>query len=269
MAPYRTTIYRYPYEGWILFFTVVLVVGVIALTATATFCLSGVFVVVIVLLGYFANQSNHRNLIQHGYVVNAKSAPRLAGLVSECQARLQPGQLEVFVVPNPALNAYTFGITGPKVLVLYSALFNEMDDSEMRFILGHEMGHVCLGHTRINSLIGGMAGIPAPLGAAVLLNAAFLWWNRSCEYSADRAGLLACGNINKAITGLIKLAIPGAHSQAELTEALHLLDAQDDNVVNLLGETLSTHPMIIKRIQELRKYAATRNYQQLQAWINT
>ena len=268
MAPYRTTAYRYPSESGILFITVVLVLGVIALTAAATLCLSALFVLVFVAISYFSSQSSHKSLLQRAYKVDAARAPKLDALVRLCLARLRPGALDVFVVPTPSLNAYTFGLSDPKVLVLYSALFNVMDDSELTFILGHEMGHAALGHTVINSLVGGMAGIPAPLGAAVLLNAAFLWWNRACEYSADRAGLLACGSINKAVSALIKLAIPGAHSQTELSQALRMLDAQDDNVFNLLGESLSTHPMIIKRINELRKYAATRSYLQLQAWIN-
>jgi len=36
-----------------------------------------------------------------------------------------------------------------------------------------------------------MAGVPVGMGAAVLLSFAFRWWNRACEYSSDRAGLLA------------------------------------------------------------------------------
>jgi Zn-dependent protease with chaperone function len=268
MAPYQTTAYRYPHEQVILFFTVALVFAVIALTATATLCLSGLFVLVIVVISYYSSQANHRQLLQHAYAVTPASAPAVAALSNQCQFRLRPGPLEVFIVPSPVRNAYTFGVSGPKAVVVYSALTNEMDESEMRFILGHEMGHVSLGHTRINSLIGGMAGIPAPLGAALLLNAAFLWWNRACEYSADRAGLLACGSVNKAISALIKLgAGPGARSQADLDQALMLLDKQDDSISGLLEETLSTHPLIIKRIQNMRRYASTRAYQQIQAWM--
>jgi Zn-dependent protease with chaperone function len=166
------------------------------------------------------------------------------------------------------LNAYTFGFGSTKVVVVYSALFKNMDEGEISFILGHEMGHVSLGHTRINSFIGGMAGIPAPWGISVILRGIFLSWNRACEYSADRAGLLACGNVNKAISALIKLgAGPGAHSQAELDRALKMLDEEDDNIFSLLGESLQTHPMLIKRIQQLLRYASSRNYEKLQVWV--
>jgi hypothetical protein len=41
MPANRTTAYRYPYEEILLFGTLLIVVAVIALTATATVCLSG------------------------------------------------------------------------------------------------------------------------------------------------------------------------------------------------------------------------------------
>ena len=80
-----------------------------------------------------------------------------------------------------------------------------MDADELRFIIGHEMGHVALGHTWLNSLVGGMAGIPSSSTSSAILTLAFLSWNRTCELSADRAGLLACGSLDKAVSSLIKL----------------------------------------------------------------
>ena len=39
-----------------------------------------------------------------------------------------------------------------KAIVLYSSLFKIMDQDEIQFILGHEMGHVKLGHTWLRIL---------------------------------------------------------------------------------------------------------------------
>jgi hypothetical protein len=36
-----------------------------------------------------------------------------------------------------------------------------------------------------------------------------------------------------------------------------------------LGETLSTHPMIVRRIHSLRSYAASPEYRALQARLNS
>jgi Zn-dependent protease with chaperone function len=267
--PYDTTSYRYPSERLILALTFFLVFSVIAITAAATLLTGLVFVAIAVGLSYFSSRSHHRALLRRAQRVTPATAPSLAAFVKQCVSILRPEPVEVFIAPTPVLNAYTFGLDTPKVVVLYSGLFNVMDEDELRFILGHELGHVKLGHTRLNSLVGGMAGIPSSSGASALLTMAFLWWNRACEYSADRAGLLACGKPEKAITALIKLvAGPQARTQAGMELAYRQIDAEDDTLLGSLNEALSSHPMIIRRIRELRRFASSSHYRRLQASLN-
>jgi Zn-dependent protease with chaperone function len=267
--PYDTTAYRYPRERLILALTLLLVFVVIALTATATVCLSVVFVVAAVALSYSLNRAHHRALLAQARRVTPQHTPRMAALLAESAARLRVGPVQVFVVPGEALNAYTFGLSSPKVVVLYAPLLQVMDDDELRFILGHELGHVRLGHTWLNSLLGGMAGIPSPFLASAVLAMAFLWWNRACEHSADRAGLLACGKIHKAISALVKLtAGTEARTPADLERALQYIQAEDDHALSNLTEALTTHPMTIRRIEELRHYAASAEYRRLQPLVD-
>jgi Zn-dependent protease with chaperone function len=148
----------------------------------------------------------------------------------------------------------------PEVVVLRSALLQVMDRDELTFVLGHELGHVRLGHTRLNSLVGGMAGIPSPFVASALLSVVFLWWNRACEYSADRAGLLACGRVSKAISALVKLE---GGVGADLGRTLQQIEAEDDHAVGNLLEALSTHPMMVRRIEALQSYGASDQYRRL------
>jgi Zn-dependent protease with chaperone function len=268
-SPYRTTAYRYPSEGIILTLTITLVLLVIAVTATATFCTSVVFVAVIVALAYFSSRSHHKRLLRAARRVDPKQTPKLASLVGECQQVLGVGEVQAFVAPSDELNAYTFGLTSPKVLVLYSALFNVMDADELRFIIGHELGHVQLGHTRINSLVGGMAGIPSASSASALMQMAFLWWNRMCEHSADRAGLLACGKPEKAVSALVKLvAGPAAHSSWGMALAYRRIQAEDDTILGDIREALSGHPMLVRRIEKIRSYSQSTQYRRLQALLN-
>jgi Zn-dependent protease with chaperone function len=169
-------------------------------------------------------------------------------------------------VATNEINAYTFGLTQPNDLVLFSSLFKIMDDDELRFVVGHELGHSVLGHTWLNSLVGGMSGLPTSLGAAVIFIFSLRWWNRACEFSADRAGLLACGSPAKAVSALIKLASAGrAQDSATLQRAMAAIEAEDDDLLNDLAETLSTHPMFVRRIHELRQWAGTPEYQRLQS----
>jgi Zn-dependent protease with chaperone function len=260
------TNYRYPNEQLILTISLGLVLGVIAFTAAATLCGSALFVLAMVVVAYLLNRAHHAALMQRAEPVTRETIPHLAMLVDQAADRLAVVNAQTFAAPGHALNAYTFGLGDPKVIVLYTGLFRALDATELQFVIGHEMGHVKLGHTWLNSLLGGMAGIPSPFGAAVLLYFAFRWWNRACEYSADRAGLLACGSLGKAISALVKIATSGqAQSRAAQQHALTQLNEQNDDVGSQLNELLSTHPLIANRIEELRKFAASDLYAQLRA----
>jgi len=263
------TEYRYPHERLILAGTVLLVLGVIAFTSAATLCGSLLFVAAMLIAALFLNWAHHNALLRTAERVTAQTIPQLDALVRETAVRLGVGNTATYVVAGRVLNAYTFGLSDPKVIVLYAGLFPVMDRDELQFIIGHEMGHVQLGHTWLNSVLGGMAGIPSPFGAAVILYFAFRWWNRACEFSADRAGLLACGNVNKAVSALVKLATGGtARTTDSQQRALTQLERQDDELGHQLGELLSTHPLIATRLERLRQYAASDAYRSLQARVN-
>ncbi len=264
----RTTAYRYPNEQIILAGTLFLVLLVIALTASATVCASAIFILAFVVFSFQVGLSHHRQLLASAQPVTSEQLPELAEMVNLTKNRLQPGPIDVYLLPSRELNAYTFGLSAPKVVVLYSALARAMDAEEMTFILGHEMGHVALGHTWLNTLVGGIAGIPSSFTAAAVLSVAFLGWNRACEYSADRAGLLACGSAEKAVSALVKLgAGPKANSIRELELAYRNLDAEDDTFIGSLNEALATHPMLIRRIQRIREFSSSATYTRLKVQI--
>ena len=265
-SKFSTTEYRYPYEYLILLLTFMVVLAVIAFTAAATVCGSAIFVPIIVIIGYLASRSRHHSLLENATRVTAQTAPELAPLINDCSIRLQVEPVEVFIAPSSQLNAYTFGMDHPKSIVLYSSLFKLMDRDEIQFIIGHEMGHVKLGHTWLNTLVGGMAGIPSASAAGVIMELAFQWWNRACEYSADRAGVLACGKPTKAITALVKLeAGPAARTQAGMQTAIQRIEAADGDLTENIAELLASHPMISNRIEQIRRFTSTQEYRNLQA----
>ena len=248
--------YRYPTETAIFWGTILLVTLVIILSSAATFCLTGVFILAFFVMAYLSNKSHHQSLILHAQRVDLSLQHPLSQLVRTCQQRLRPGSLDMFIVRENQLNAYTFGINSPKAIVLYSPMLQLMDAEELMFVLGHEMGHISLGHTWLNTILGGIAGIPAPYGAAAMLALIFRSWNRACEYSADRAGMIACKSPEKAVTALIKL-VSGDNDLTENEKAqwLQLLDRQEGLLTNQMQELVSSHPMIIKRIEQIRSFA--------------
>ena len=262
--PIAPAAYRFPHEQGILFITITLVLIVIAVTATATVCGSVLFVGVMVIAAYFSTRQHHQALVARAQPVNHENAPGLYALAQSASQRLGPGPVEIFVVPSRQLNAYTFGLSLPKVVVVHTGLLQALDPDELRFVIGHELGHVALGHTWLNSLVGGLAGIPSPGASLALLHLAFLWWNRACEHSADRAGLLACQRPDKAMSALIKVGLGvTARSPEELEHIVQQLLAREADPGLLLGEAMGTHPNVARRIGELRRYAVSGEYRRL------
>ncbi|MEA3326018.1 MAG: M48 family metallopeptidase [Chloroflexota bacterium] len=266
---FRSRIYRHDNEQLILVLSILLVLVVTILISSVTFCVSGIFILGMFVVSALMIHSHHRSLMQHTLIIDERTAPDLADVVNECANKLQPGEVDVFLAKQDQLNAYTFGLSRPKALVLYTPLLKVMSAGELKFIIGHEMGHVALGHTWLNTILGGLAGIPAPFGASIVLYAVFRWWNRMCEFSADRAGLLACEDKNLAISALVKLVAPEVRNQRDFENALAVIDAEDDEVSNRVAELFQSHPMLIRRINELREYNRTKEYVRLQEGVNS
>jgi len=261
------TSYRYPSEHLILLATVFVISVLLAISAAPTVCALPLVALLFIVVSYRLSKSQLAQIVQTGTPFSWDHTPELEKLAQDCVQKLKPGQVQFFIVQSRQLNAFTFGFSNPKMVVLYSPMLDVMDADELKFVMGHELGHVALGHTWLNTLLGGVAGVPTSFAGAVILTLAFRWWNRACEYSADRAGLLACGSLKKAISALAQLEVGDITTQADLQQALQLLETEDKPIENVLGETLSTHPMIIKRIKELRRWAQSSQYQRLASSI--
>lgn len=255
--------FRYPSENTTFGITLLIVLVVLVISAIFTFFIAPVIAIILVAFSYFGTKSMHAQLVRQAQHVDMQSSPELTQIAIESARKLEAHGVEVYIVRNDQRNAYTFGLDKPQNIVIYSSLLQIMDADELKFVIGHELGHVIFGHTWLNTLLGGMAGVPTTFGLSVVVNLAFRSWNRACEYSADRAGLVACGNLNKAILTLVELAAGDIKSQAEFQQALALLEKQDDSFGNVLSESLASHPMIIKRIKELQKFADSSQYLQL------
>ncbi|MCC6337192.1 MAG: M48 family metallopeptidase [Myxococcales bacterium] len=144
-----------------------------------------------------------RQLLATAVRVTPAMSPRLDALVSNCREKLGiETAVEMYVYPDAAFNAGCVRPEQGRVFVLLSsALLEAFDDEELRFVVGHELGHHIFEHHRLPVwLLAGEDGAPGPLAMTLFA------WSRFAEVSADRAGLVCAGGLEPVARSLFKLA---------------------------------------------------------------
>lgn len=176
------------------------------------------------------------------------------------------------------INAYTTGYKDSTLLVLYSGAVDLMSEEELRFIVGHEMGHIKSGHVlyhvmaqMFSNVISNIT-IAAPLVQPIYYT--LMFWNRMSEFTADRAGLLACQNVDVAINSIIKMSGMPAKYFNNMNRKAFLEQAKDfeakygglmDKVIKGISIVNDSHPWTIMRAAELIKWIESGEYEQVLA----
>jgi Zn-dependent protease with chaperone function len=205
--------------------------------------------------------------------VDERQFSRLHRLLTEVAQTLDVAELpELYVSANPFPNALTIGMNKP-FIVVNSALVDLLDDEEMRFILGHELGHAVSGHAvyqtllqRLIQLSGVLNSIPVGgLGFRAIM-AALMEWSRKAELSADRAGLLATQDPTTAFRVHMQVASGGHLDDLDTTsffaQGAEYDGATDlrDSVLKLLLVEARSHPFAVVRATELRRWVDAGDY---------
>jgi Zn-dependent protease with chaperone function len=99
-----------------------------------------------VLAGAFRERSLRLVYVASAVRVGPSQFRELHDIVEDATAALDlDAAPELYVVQNPAVNAMTLGIDRPWIVITTGAL-DLFDDEELRFLIGHECGHVLSGH---------------------------------------------------------------------------------------------------------------------------
>jgi len=215
-------------------------------------------------------------LIGQAIHVTPKQCPKIYKLFKEAADILDMHEPDLFLASNPYVNAMTFGVERP-FIVLQSGLVDLLDEEELMAVLAHELGHVKAGHVLYRSIayflvhlaskIFNLGGL-ATYGLAVAL----FDWSRKSELTADRAELLVVQDVETCLRLHMKLAggSRSVYAQIDHQEFLRQAEAYEDldystlnKIYKLLQEVWLTHPLPVFRAKEIKAWSESKQYKEI------
>ena len=203
-----------------------------------------------------------------------------------CDVLDLPKRPEIYIAAGGDINAFTAGVDRT-IIVLNSGAVDLLSDDELFFVIGHEVGHIKSGHVLYYQIAEFLPVIAEVIGAATFgigeilgagLQVALLNWKRMSEFTADRAGLLACQDANAAITAMMKIAgLPqkfhAAANPEDFIAQAREFTAMDAEKLNWFAKFMSamgeSHPWTVMRASECLAWIDTGTYEKVLAAPHT
>ncbi|MBR4842389.1 MAG: M48 family metalloprotease [Bacteroidaceae bacterium] len=206
-----------------------------------------------------------RSLMEgHCMKVEKEILPEFHALCHEVKAKLGfTEQVDFYVTGDSTINAFSVAAEGegqPHIVNINSGLFDLMSQDELRFVIGHELGHIINKDTALKRLIN-FVYPPDRTLMPITLQHKIKLHDQLAELVADRYGYLACENLNTCVTAFFKMA-----SGLDLGKMNVSIEALlDDNMKRLdyflhdKGVNQYGHPVNPIRVQAINLFATCKS----------
>ncbi len=209
-----------------------------------------------------------KNILQgHSFKVNDKLAPRLYDSFVEVMKRLDfKESTEFFITNNPELNAFAVSRLEPDeshIININSGLIDKVDDDELKFIVGHEIGHLISNNANIAQLLDFVFVDQAE--TPLMMQHKIAVWDKLSELTADRFGFIACGKLDKVLSCFFKMA--SGLSVERLNFDPKAFSVENEEILKYFKETgsgnLLSHPINPIRIKAVELFENSELYSKL------
>lgn len=181
-------------------------------------------------------------------IVTPISYPNLYEIMNTCCERLMMTNRPMLMVSSQlkSINGLTIGSDKDPVILLSCKAVTKLNDGELKFLIGHELGHVLQQNLVCHIVKGGLDNLKNStevLGTMIadVVEMPLNQWHRCSEITSDRAGLICCQKISYVKDIFMKIGKP-------LNE---VSGSPVNNALDNLFELNYRHPMIAKRLLSL------------------
>ncbi len=176
--------------------------------------------------------------------------------------------LDFYVTNSPDINASAlpkFEDDESHLIVLNSALIEKFDEDELKFVIGHEIGHLISKNAEFKRIV--MFIFPNVERIPLIFKNKLKLWNQLSEMTADRYGYIASPNFEKCITNFFKLS-SGLSRDAEMINCdayMSMIDAEIQKFAETPMVSPVSHPVNPVRVKALQHFSQSRLYQQIKS----
>lgn len=209
---------------------------------------------------------NFRSVMEgNSLKVSETLLPQFYALCLEVKEKLEfVGNIDFYITGNSTVNACSYSSGDdqrPHIIEINSGLFNLMNEEELKYVVGHEIGHLINSDATISQLYGfiypndeAKENVPDFLRKRVQL------YNQLAELSADRYGYMANENLEACVKAVFKMA-SGLFLE-KMNVSIDTLMAENSERLEFFlkdaGVSEGSHPVNPIRIRALELFARTK-----------
>lgn len=211
-----------------------------------------------------------------GWAITKNSSPKFYAQLEEVCRILNVKDVPYYSTEwSYYISGYSVGMENYRIVMLSGAL-DLLNDEEMLFMLGHELGHFLCGHKPYHMLL---ETLYMPLVDdtsvkmwATLIKLPLLEWYRISDYTADRVGLLCCQDLNVALSTMIKQAgLPRKYYEKiniegfiqQIREFNEKYTSTMDKMVKILSIRAAASPWLVVRTAKLIEWYESGEYHKI------
>lgn len=217
----------------------------------------------------FGNDYWRSRMEGHCMKVDKDVLPEFYTLCHEVKQRLGFDEpVDFYVTGDSSLNAFSVAAEDegqPHIVNINSAMFDLMSQDELRFVIGHELGHIINKDTSLKRLVY-FVFPPDTTTPPVTLQYKIRLHDQLAELVADRYGYLANGNLNACITAFFKMASGLDLGKMNVSIEAMLADNRKrlDYFLNGNGLSQYDHPVNPIRVQAINLFAMAEDEETLE-----
>lgn len=202
----------------------------------------------------------YRSMLEgHSFKVEEGTLSRYYNIFNEIKETLQFTEpVDFYITGDPSVNAFAIASQEegePNIINVNSSLIQLMTDDELRFVIGHEMGHLINKNATLVKLIN----FVFPHGATVPITLQYKirLWQQLSELVADRFGYMAMPNLNVCISAFFKMSSGLDFNKMDMKVEAFLEDNKKrlEYFRNDKGINFATHPINPIRVEALNQFS--------------